>query len=134
MPVFPFRMSAGPPEKMLDYRSRSLIDQRAGCARATAVGGALAMISTNLQGVAEHVVRRAQRQGYVVPREVREELVNGNLPDTLWKDVVALARPSLSYRHGRYYYTTPVSDRVRREQTQQRDIQKVVRQLIRQYK
>ena len=32
------------------------------------------MISTNLQGVAEFVVRRAQRQGYVVPREVREEL------------------------------------------------------------
>src|SRR5205807_1339284 len=35
---------------------------------------------------------------------------------------------------GRYYYTTPVSDRVRREQTQQRDIQKAVRQLIQQHK
>ncbi len=92
------------------------------------------MIATNLQGTAELVMRRAQRQGFVVARDVRAELANANLPETLWKDVVALARGSLSYRHGRYYYTTPVSDRVRREQSQQRDIQKAVRQLIRQYK
>jgi PilZ domain len=92
------------------------------------------MISNNLQGIAEVVVRRAQRQGYVISRDVREELANANLPETLWKDVVALGRASLSYRQGRYYYTTPVSDRVRKEQTQQRDIQKVVRQLIKQHR
>jgi hypothetical protein len=48
--------------------------------------------------------------------------------------VVALGRGSLTFRRGRYYYTTPVSDRVRREQTQQRDIQKAVHQLIRQHR
>jgi hypothetical protein len=89
------------------------------------------MISTNLQGVAELVTRRARRQGFVVPHEVREELTQAGVPATLWKDVLALARPALSYRKGRYYYNPPVSDRVRREQSQQRDIHKVIRQLIR---
>jgi hypothetical protein len=92
------------------------------------------MISTNLQGIAELVIRRAQRQGYVTAREVRDELTRGGVPDTLWKDVVALARPSLSYRHGRYYFTYPVSDRVRHAQTQQRGIHRAVRQLIRHYR
>jgi hypothetical protein len=49
----------------------------------------------------------------------------------LWKDVLALARPSLTYRHGRYHYTAPVTARVAAEQSQQRDIQRAVRQLIR---
>jgi hypothetical protein len=91
------------------------------------------MISTNLQGVADVVVRRAQRQGFVVPREVREALTEAGLSDGLWKDVVAVARPALSYRHGRYYYRAPVSARVAREQSQQRDIERAVRRLIRQH-
>lgn len=92
------------------------------------------MILTNLQGVAELVVRRAQRQGFIVPREVREELSRAGVSDSLWKDVVALGRASLRYDHGRYYYNTPVSDRVRKEQTQERAIRRAVRQLIRQCK
>ena len=90
------------------------------------------MISTNLQGVAEFVVRRAQRQGYVVPREVREELAQAGVSESLWKDVLALARPSLSYRRGRYYYRAPVSARVREEQSQQRHIGRAVKRLMRQ--
>jgi hypothetical protein len=92
------------------------------------------MISTNLQGVAELVTRRAQRQGFVVPNEVRQELTQAGVPESMWKDVVALARPALSYRKGRYYYTPPVSDRVRQEMTQQRDVVKAVRELIRLHK
>jgi hypothetical protein len=88
------------------------------------------MTATNLQGVADQVVRRAQQQGYVVPREVREELARASVSEALWKDVLALARASLSYRRGRYYYTAPVSDRVRAEQSQQRDIHTAVQQLI----
>jgi hypothetical protein len=61
------------------------------------------MVSHNLKGVAELVVRRAQRQGYVVPREVRAELAAANLPESLWNNVVALGRGSLSYHRGRYY-------------------------------
>ena len=60
------------------------------------------MISTSLRGAAELVTRRARRQGYIVPQEVREELAHAGVPEDLWKDVVALARPSLSYRRGKY--------------------------------
>jgi hypothetical protein len=92
------------------------------------------MISTNLQGVAELVIRRARRQGYVVAQEVREELRLAGVPETMWKDVVALGRPMLSYRKGRYYFSPPVSERVRQEQTQQQDVLKVIRQLIRHHR
>src|SRR5262245_2752360 len=88
------------------------------------------MSGTNLQGVADEVVRRAQRQGYVVAREVREELERAHQSESFWKDVLALARPSLSYRRGRDYYTAAVSDRVKAEQSQQRDIQVAVQQLV----
>jgi hypothetical protein len=92
------------------------------------------MISTNLQGVADLVIRQAQRQGFILPREIRTVLSEAGVCETLWKDVLAVARPALAYRKGRYYYTAPVSDRVRQEQSQQRDMQKAVRQLIRQYR
>jgi hypothetical protein len=88
------------------------------------------MSAANLKSVAEQVVRRAQRQGYVVPREVREELTRAGASDDLWKDVVALARPSLTLRRGRYYFSAPVSDRVRQEQSQQLGVQRAVNQLL----
>ncbi|HEY7425748.1 MAG TPA: PilZ domain-containing protein [Gemmataceae bacterium] len=92
------------------------------------------MISTNLQGVAEMVIRQAQRQGFILPREIRSVLSGAGMSEALWKDVVAVARSALVYRKGRYYYTAPVSSRVRREQSQQADIQKTVHQIIQQYR
>lgn len=91
------------------------------------------MAGSNLQGVANEIVERARRQGYIVAKEVREELARVQLAETLWKDVVALARPSLSYRRGRYYYSPPVSDRVLAEQSHQREIQTAVQQIVAQY-
>ncbi len=88
------------------------------------------MSAAILKNVAEQVVRRAQRQGYVVPREVREELTQAGASDDLWKDVVALARPSLTFRRGRYYFSAPVSDRVREEQSQQLGVQRAVKHLL----
>jgi hypothetical protein len=69
--------------------------------------GAVLMTPNQLQEVAERVVRRARQQGYIVPREVREELAQASLSESLWKEVLALALPSLSYRHGRYHHRTP---------------------------
>lgn len=92
------------------------------------------MISTNLQGVAELVIRQAQRQGYIVPRQVRTVLTEAGISESLWKDVLAVARSSLTFRKGRYYYTAPISDRVRQEQAQQNDIQKTVREIIRRHR
>jgi hypothetical protein len=92
------------------------------------------MTPTDLQGIAHAIVRRAQRQGYVVPREVREELRHAGLSEEPWRDVLALAHGTLSYRQGRYYYASPVSPRLEEEQRQQRVVQRAVRQVMRRYK
>ena len=66
-----------------------------------------------LQGVVNAVVRLAQGQGFVVPREARAELTRASLPDSLWKDIVLLAGPSLTCRNGRYYYVPAGAGRMR---------------------
>ncbi len=92
------------------------------------------MSRTDLLGVANNVVHRAQRQGFVIAREIREAVSQAGAPDKEWKEVVSLAGPALNYRRGRYYYAPCVSERVRQEQEHQRSVQQAVRQLIQQYK
>jgi len=92
------------------------------------------MTLTDLQELANTMVQRAQGRGYVIPREIREELSRAGLPEAQWKEVVDLARPSLYYRQGRYYYVTTVSPRLRAELSQQERIQQTIRQLIRRHK
>jgi len=89
---------------------------------------------TDLQAVAHAVVRRAERQGFVLPSEIRAELAQLSMPQKQWKEVVALSRPALRYRQGRYYYKALVSPRMREEQRHQRAVHFTVRQLIREYK
>lgn len=88
------------------------------------------MISINLQGVADLVVREAQRNGYILPRQVRKVLSEAGVCESMWKDVLAVAGPALAYRKGRYYYSAPVSDRVRQEQVQQLNILQAVREIV----
>jgi hypothetical protein len=90
--------------------------------------------TTDLQVVAHAVVRRAERQGYVLAREIREELAQMSIPKTHWKEVVALSQPTLRYRQGKYYYKPLISPRVREEQRHQRAVHVATRQLIRRYK
>jgi hypothetical protein len=92
------------------------------------------MLTANLQTVADQVVRQARRQGYVVPREVREELARVGLADTLWKEVLLLTQPPLARRFGRYYYPVQASEPVRQAQAQQDDVRRAVRRLIRDHK
>jgi hypothetical protein len=92
------------------------------------------MMTLNLQDIAANIVRRAQRQGFVVPREVREEAAQAGLPDEQWKDVLGLARPCLSLRSGRYYFVPSVSKRRRQEETHQKAIRRTIRKLVRQYR
>jgi PilZ domain len=92
------------------------------------------MIETDLEAVAHAVVRRAERQGFVLPSEIRAELAHLSIPQKQWKEVVALSRPALRYRQGRYYYKALVSPRMREEQRHQRAVHLTVRQLIREYK
>jgi hypothetical protein len=91
------------------------------------------MIETQLRGVADAVIRRAQRQGYVVPRDVRDELNQVGLPDDQWKEVLGLAREALHYRQGRYYHIQAVSPRLHEQQRQQEIVFHAVRELIRRH-
>lgn len=92
------------------------------------------MPPSTLQQVADAVVRLAQRQGFVVPRDIRTELKLAGLPEDQWKDVAALAKTSLNYRQGRYYHLGAVSPRLQKEQEKQRQIEKVIRQLIKSHR
>jgi hypothetical protein len=91
---------------------------------------------TGKQEVVDAVRRRAEEQGFVVSRDVRAELRQAGLADTLWKEIVKLAGPALSYRQGRYYYVPAgpprLRARVRREHRQHRTLTRAVRFLIRQ--
>jgi hypothetical protein len=91
-------------------------------------------MTISLEEIAARVTRRAQRQGYVVAREISEELTQAGLPEDQWREVVALAGHSLSHRSGRYHYTAPVSERVRAEQSQQEQVIQAVRDVVRNHR
>jgi len=92
------------------------------------------MVATTLQEIAEQVAERARRDGPVSPDEVGEELTRAGLDPSLWRDVVALARASLTLRDGRYHYEAPVSARVRQGRSQQEAAERAVRELIRRHR
>lgn len=92
------------------------------------------MAETPLANVADAILRRAQRQGYVVPRDVRAELSAAGLAEDQWKDVVALLKNELHYRQGRYHHMAAVSPRQHQELEQQRAIAKVIKSLIKEHK
>jgi hypothetical protein len=92
------------------------------------------MALPELKEIAESVIRRARNQGFVVSREIREELTGAGISEKYWKDVLALAQPSLHFRQGRYYYLSAANSPARGELTQQRDIQRAVREMLQQYK
>lgn len=91
-------------------------------------------MSDAMAQVAESVVRRAQRQGYVVPRDIRAEMKLAGLPEEDWKAVVDQAKASLNYRQGRYYHVSAVSPRLHQEQQHQQVVSRLVKQLIKRHK
>jgi hypothetical protein len=90
--------------------------------------------SSDLQPVADVVLRLAKRQGHVTARDVRSELRIAGLPEERWKEAVALVQNSLVHRQGRYYHKDSFSPRVQKEYAQQQAIQKVIRKLIKQHR
>ena len=92
------------------------------------------MASTELQPVAETVLRLAKQHGFVTSRDVRAELRIAGLPEGEWKETVALVQASLVHRQGRYYHKEAYSPRLHKEHAQQQAIQKVIRKLIRHHK
>lgn len=96
------------------------------------------MSLADVEQVAQAVLGRAQQQSYVVPHDIRDALTEAGLPEHRWKDVVEVAGPSLSYRHGRYYFVPPAVARLRERSRHDQDLQqmlrKAVRQVIQQYR
>ncbi len=86
------------------------------------------MSAIDLQAITDAVVRRAEQQGSLLPREVRSLLSEAGHDEALWKEV--LAKTSLRHRGGRYY-PPAASERIRREQDQQHAIYKAIRQMVR---
>lgn len=87
-----------------------------------------------LAEVAESVLKRAQRQGSILPTEVRAELASAGLPEDQWKEAIVLIKSSLNYRRGRYYPIVPVSPRLHQQQEQQRVIARAIRTIIKEHK
>lgn len=92
------------------------------------------MALTDLQNVADTVVSRAKRQGYVLPREIREHLEEAGGDGKRWKELVALAGPRLALRKGRYYFVSSIVARMRQDHRLKLEVTRAVRQLIRTYR
>jgi hypothetical protein len=88
----------------------------------------------DLLRIAQAIVRRAQRDGFIVPTDIRAELTKVGLENGHAQEVLALAKPSLRYRRGRYYYVSAavgrLRDRVRKERLQTRELHCAVRELV----
>ena len=91
-------------------------------------------MANTMQDVAAAIVRRAQRQGHLVPRDIRGEMKLVGLPEGQWKEAVQLAGTALHYRQGRYYPINGQRTRLEQEQEQRRAIEKILRKLMRQHK
>jgi hypothetical protein len=88
----------------------------------------------DLQRVADAVTRRAAEQGYLLPREVREEVVSAGAEASLWKDVLKLASPQLVHRKGRYFYVSPASPQRQSAERRTEAIHAAVHELVVEYR
>lgn len=89
------------------------------------------MATAELQAVASAVLRLAQQQGHVVPRDIRAELSRAGLGEARWKEVVELLRESLHYRQGRYHVIPSAgSPRLEEEQQHLRQVHDVLQQIL----
>ena len=91
------------------------------------------MLKTDMQRIVEIVCRRARRQGFVSPQEVRDALARAGLPEAQWVEVVSLAGDMLSNHDGCLYYSGPAAE-ISPEQRRQRQLIRAVRRLIHGYK
>lgn len=88
----------------------------------------------DLQRVADAVTRRAAEQGYLLPRQVREEVASAGADAALWKDVLKLASPHLVHRKGRYYYVSASSPQRENQERRVQAIHSAVHELVQAYR
>jgi hypothetical protein len=90
--------------------------------------------AVNLQPILEAVLRRAEQQGHILAREVREELVRGKADPRLWRDVLHKAGPFLERRGGHYLFVPTASPVRRRQEEAHHRIQEAVHELVQEYR
>lgn len=88
------------------------------------------MTTPDLQAVAKSILLLAENNGFVVPRDVRNELKAVGLPETDWKKIIEYLRESLNYRQGRYYFIKPSSPRLVKQKSSQDAIRSAVESLM----
>jgi hypothetical protein len=88
------------------------------------------MLITDMHRILNAVLRRARRQGSLLPQDICAELTNAGLPEARWEEVVGLAGAALQHREGCYFYCPAAIARLRDER-QQRQLNRAVRRLIR---
>ncbi len=91
-------------------------------------------MTDRLHQVTDRVVERARAQGFTLPGEVQEELTAAGLEPDLWKDVLALARSSLLYEGGKYWYRARLGERAARQKTRLDVVVEAVRPIIQQHR
>ncbi|MGF1583419.1 MAG: PilZ domain-containing protein [Gemmataceae bacterium] len=92
------------------------------------------MIPSELQTVASAVLRLAEQQTYVVPRDIRAELLQANFPESRWKEVVEMLRESLNYRQGRYYFLASRQVRHTQQEAEQELLKDALEELLEKHK
>jgi hypothetical protein len=88
----------------------------------------------DLQRVADAVTRRAADEGFLLPRQIREEVANAGVDVALWKDVLRLASPHLVHRKGRYFYVSPTSPQRESQERRVQAIHAAVHELVERYR
>jgi hypothetical protein len=92
------------------------------------------MTATDLRDIAQNVAQRAEAQGSVSADDIRDELSRAGAPTDLWTDVLALARPALIYRRGRYHHVGTGGVRLREVKDHRGRAAEAVRQLLQRHK
>lgn len=92
------------------------------------------MTSAQLLSVAESVLRRAEKQGFVIPLDIRGELLQAGQDESRWKEVVELLRDSLKFRQGRYYFIGEGKEKLTQEKQQRTNVREMLQELLEQVK
>lgn len=88
----------------------------------------------DLQPIVEAVTRRAEEQGHILARQVREELIKANADPRLWNQVLKAAGPVLERRRGHYYFVPTASPRRQQQAAVHQRIHQAVHELVSEYR
>jgi hypothetical protein len=88
----------------------------------------------NLSPIIEAVTRRAEQQGHILARQVREELTRAQADPRLWRQVLRAAGPALERRGGHYYFVPALSPMRQRQQLLHERIRSTVHELVQAYR